>query len=348
MDHRIAGAWKGTGDAVRPPAIDPVHACPRFFALVAAVRRAKNLRFPPMEMRMSSRRSFLKLAGMAALSAPAAPLLAQAAAAPPPAIAAATDLAALEAASGGRLGVALLRAGDGAPRLAHREGERFPMASTFKFLLAAAVLARADAGALSLDRRLPVRAADLLAHAPATGRHVGRDLTVRDLCRGTMVWSDNPAANLLLPLVGGPEGLTAFLREHGDTVTECARYEPEVNRFAPGDPRDTSTPVAMAANLQRFALGDALAPASRAQLADWLIDNRTGDGRIRAGVPTDWRVGDKTGGTRGVSNDIALLWPPGGTPWLLACYLQGSPLPAEARDDVLRRAAELAVAAARA
>ncbi|MCD9030637.1 class A beta-lactamase [Luteimonas sp. Y-2-2-4F] len=295
---------------------------------------------------MSSRRSFLKLAGIAALSAPAAPLLAQAAAARPPSIAAAPDLAALKAASGGRLGVALLRAGGDAVRLGHRSGERFPMASTFKYLLAAAVLARADAGALSLDRRLPVREADMLAHAPATGRHVGRDLSVRDLCRGTMVWSDNPAANLLLPLIGGPAGLTAFLRERGDAVTHCARYEPEANRFAPGDTRDTSTPAAMAGNLQRFVLGDALSPASRAQLADWLIDNRTGDRRIRAGVAEGWRVGDKTGGADGVSNDIALLWPPGGgAPWLLACYLQGSPLDAEARDDVLRRAAELAIAA---
>ena len=170
---------------------------------------------------MSSRRSFLKLAGSTALAATAAPLLAHAAA-DLSAVEAAPDFAALEAASGGRLGVALLPAG-GALRAAHRADARFPMCSTFKCLLAAAVLAQADAGRLSLDRRIPVREADMIDHAPVTARHVGKDLTVRDLCRATMIWSDNPAANLLLPLVGGPAGLTAFLRAQGDTVTRCDR-----------------------------------------------------------------------------------------------------------------------------
>ncbi|MCD9027081.1 class A beta-lactamase [Luteimonas sp. BDR2-5] len=287
---------------------------------------------------MSSRRAFLKFAGTAALSATAAPLLARAAGA------AAPDFAALEAASGGRLGVALMRS-DGGIRAGHRADERFPMCSTFKYLLAAAVLARADAGRLSLDGRVPVRAADIIDHAPVTGRHVGKDVTVRDLCRATMIWSDNPAANLLLPLVGGPAGLTAFLRAHGDAVTHSDRYEPMMNRFVPGDPRDTSTPAAMAANLRRFVLGEALRPDARAQLGDWLIDNQTGDRRIRAGWPDGWRIGDKTGAATGISNDIAVLWPAdGGPPWLLACYLQGSPLEAAGRDDVLRQAALLASA----
>ncbi|MEN4903810.1 class A beta-lactamase [Luteimonas sp. TWI662] len=301
---------------------------------------------------MASRRALLKLAGLSALSLPMAALPAQARAAGagtrPDAIAAAPDLAALEAASGGRLGVALLRDGAWGVQFGHRVDERFPMASTFKALLASAVLARVDRGTLSLDQRLAVREADMLEHAPVTGRHVGRDLTVRDLCQATMVWSDNPAANLLLPLVDGPVGLTAFLRAAGDAVTVCARNEPLANVFAVGDPRDTTSPQAMAGNLQRFVLGDVLSPASRLQLTDWLIGNRTGDARIRAAAPAGWRVGDKTGGASGISNDIGVLWPAdGGRPWLLACYLQGSALDGAARDAVVRRASELALAYAR-
>jgi beta-lactamase class A len=223
------------------------------------------------------------------------------------------------------------------------------MCSTFKYLLAAAVLGHADRGELSLDRRLPMREEDMTAHAPVTGRHVGKDLSVRDLCRATMIWSDNPAANLLLPLVGGPPGLTRFLREHGDQVSRSDRYEPEMNLFAPDDPRDTSSPAAMAGSLRRFVLDDTLAPGSRAQLADWLIDNHTGDRRIRAGVPDGWRVGDKTGTGRaqdGIANDIAVLWPAtGGEAWLLTCFLEGaSGLDHAGRDEVLRRAAVLASA----
>lgn len=289
---------------------------------------------------MIDRRQFLALGGAACAGIAAVPLLARAVSAP-----AAAGFAALEAESGGRLGVCLWHPASGA-RFGQRMDERFPMCSTFKFLLAAAVLERAGRGALSLDQRVPVRAADLLAHSPVTARHVGKDLGVRDLCRATLTTSDNAAANLLLPLVGGPAGLTAFLRAQGDAVTLAARYEPDANRFAADDPRDTTSPAAMAGNLQRFVLGDALALAGRRQLADWLIDNETGDARLRAGLPPGWRVGDKTGSNgRDTSNDVAVLWPRrGGTPWVLAAFLQGSALDDAGRDGILRRVGERAAA----
>ena len=289
---------------------------------------------------MIDRRQFLALGGAACAGIAAVPLLARAVSAP-----AAAGFAALEAESGGRLGVCLWHPASGA-RFGQRMDERFPMCSTFKFLLAAAVLERAGRGALSLDQRVPVRAADLLAHSPVSARHVGKDLGVRDLCRATLTTSDNAAANLLLPLVGGPAGLTAFLRAQGDAVTLAARYEPDANRFAADDPRDTTSPAAMAGNLQRFVLGDALALAGRRQLADWLIDNETGDARLRAGLPPGWRVGDKTGSNgRDTSNDIAVLWPRrGGTPWVLAVFLQGSTLEDAGRDGILRRVGERAAA----
>lgn len=289
---------------------------------------------------MIDRRQFLALGGAACAGIAAVPLLARAVSAP-----AAAGFAALEAESGGRLGVCLWHPASGA-RFGQRMDELFPMCSTFKFLLAAAVLERAGRGALSLDQRVPVRAEDLLAHSPVTARHVGKDLGVRDLCRATLTTSDNAAANLLLPLVGGPAGLTAFLRAQGDAVTLAARYEPDANRFAMDDPRDTTSPAAMAGNLQRFVLGDALALAGRRQLADWLIDNETGDARLRAGLPPGWRVGDKTGSNgRDTSNDIAVLWPRrGGTPWVLAVFLQGSTLDDAGRDGILRRVGERAAA----
>lgn len=295
---------------------------------------------------MSDRRHFLRLgAGVSALAL-AGPVLAAAPAATDPAlavIAAAPDFAALEAASGGRLGVCLLDTAGGRVQ-GHRLHERFPMCSTFKALLAAAVLAQADQGRLSLDRRLQVRARDLLEHAPVTRRHVGKDLTVRDLCRATMVTSDNTAANLLLQAIGGPAAVTAFVRALGDDVTRLDRYEPELNLHAPGDPRDTSSPAAMAASLARVVAGEALAPASRQQLADWLVDNQTGDACLRAGLGPRWRVGDKTGSDgRSIRNDVAVLWPlAGGAPQVLAAFLEGARVGAAARDAVLAQAARLA------
>lgn len=294
---------------------------------------------------MFARRQFLTLSGAALASALLPVGLAGAAetTSAPAAPVTAADFAALEKASGGRLGVCLWNPGSGA-RYGHRMDERFPMCSTVKFPLSAAVLQDADAGQLSLDQRVPVQQSDILDHSPFTGRHVGKSMTVRDLCRATMIVSDNAAANLLLPLIGGPAGLTTFLRQHGDRVTVSARNEPELNRFAAGDPRDTTSPAAMAGNLQRFLLGDVLKDASRQQLADWLIDNQTGDARLRAGLPQGWRVGDKTGSNgRDTTNDIAVLWPlAGGTPWLLVSYLQGSPLDDGGRNDILRQVGALA------
>jgi len=289
---------------------------------------------------MIARRQFLKFGGAALAGAVAVPAFARVAAGVAP-MAATDEFAALEAQSGGRLGVCLWHPASGA-RFGHRMDERFPMCSTFKFPLAAAVLHAAGQGRLSLDRRVPVREADILGNSPVSERHVGRDMTVRDLCRATLTASDNTAANLLLPLVGEPAGLTAFLRGQGDAVTLVARYEPEVNRFALDDPRDTTSPAAMAGNLRRFVLGDALGQPSRQQLADWLLDNETGGERLRAGLPPGWQVGDKTGSNgHDATNDIAVMWPrDGGTPWIAAAYLQGSRLDDAGRNRILRRVGE--------
>lgn len=293
---------------------------------------------------MLSRRHFLQTSALALASSLAVPGLARSAPGPAAAtIATPADFAALEKASGGRLGVTLLDTRTG-KRVGHRQDERFPMCSTIKWMLAAAALHRAERQPGFLDERLPMRAEDLIDHAPTTRRHVGKDLSVRDLCRTTMVTSDNPAANLLLRHLGGPPALTAFMRSHGDAVTRSDRYEPELNRFTLGDPRDTTSPAASAASLQRFVLGDALRPASRQQLADWLIDNETGDATLRAGLGKRWRVGDKTGSNgKDTRNDIGVLWPlGGGTAWVLTAYLQGASVDSGQRDAVLARVAALA------
>ena len=298
---------------------------------------------------MRTRRGFLRGAALAGTALWLRPGALRAAAQPVvrPLAGLAEAFARIEAGSGGRLGVAL-HDGQGHRLAGQRDDERFPMCSTFKFLLAATVLQAVDQGRLRLDQRVPVAASDLLPHSPETALHVGtRGMSVAELCRATLIWSDNAAANLLLPWVGGPAGVTGFVRAGGDALTRHDRLEPEVNLFVPGDDRDTTTPAAMAGNLRRYLVGDVLSPASRAQLAAWLRDNRTGDDRLRAGLPAGWTVGDKTGSNgRDITNDIAIPWPPGGRePVFLAAYLQGATGPDEARDAALAAVAR-AVAAA--
>ncbi len=245
-------------------------------------------------------------------------------------------LAALEARAGGRLGVAVLDTGTGR-RLAHRAGERFPLCSTFKVLLAGAVLQRVDRGETQLDRRLPYGKADLLAYAPVTTAHVAEGgLTVGELCAAAVEVSDNTAANLLLRAFGGPAAVTAFLRTLGDPLTRLDRTEPALNEARPGDPRDTTTPAAMVGSLQALLLGPALKPESRARLEGWMAACTTGRGRLRAGLPPTWAVGDKTGsGARGTANDVAILRPPHRAPLLVAAYLTGSTVSDSGRDAIL-------------
>jgi len=253
-------------------------------------------------------------------------------------------LAAIEKASGGRLGVSILDTGSGA-KYGYRAGERFPMCSTFKLLAAALVLHRVDAGQEQLDRKVIVKASDIISHSPTTGQYVGsQGITIAQLCEATVTLSDNAAGNLLLESFGGPQGLTAYTRTLGDKVTRLDRNETSLNEAMPGDKRDTTTPDAMVSNIQKIALGSALSEASRKQMTQWLLDNKTGDNRLRALLPTGWRVGDKTGtGGHGSTNDVGILWPPGRASIVVAAYLTGTSRPIAQREATLAKVGELAV-----
>lgn len=242
----------------------------------------------------------------------------------------------IEAASGGHLGVAVLDTHDGAS-YEHRPNARFPMCSTFKLLAVGHVLARVDQKQERLDRRLPVRAADLVAYSPVTKpRAGGEPMSIAELCEAAITLSDNTAANLLLVSLGDPAGLTAYLRKLGDDRTRLDRNEPTLNTARPGDPRDTTTPAAMLASIRKIVLGDALSPASRAQITQWLVDNKTGATRLRAGLPPAWHVGEKTGsGANGTNNDVGVVWPTGRQPVLVTAYLTGSKQPAAVRERTL-------------
>jgi beta-lactamase class A len=278
----------------------------------------------------------LVCANLANSANPANPALVTAVTTMPPDL----RLVQLEAASGGRLGVAAFNTGDGR-QLLHRGDERFPFCSTFKMMLSAAVLAREPS---LLQQRLRYEKGELVAHSPITEQHLDDGMTVAELCAATIQYSDNAAANLLIRELGGPEALTDFARSIGDRHFRLDRLETSLNSAIPGDPRDTTTPAAMMASLQVLTLGEALAPAKRKILIDWLVGNTTGATRIRAGVPSHWRVGDKTGaGDYGTVNDIAILWPPGKAPIVLAVYLTQPGKDDKIRPEILGKAAKIVI-----
>lgn len=257
-------------------------------------------------------------------------------------------LAQIERNAQGRLGAALLDTGSGLA-LGWRQDERFAMCSTFKLSLAGWMLALVDQGKERLEARVQYPASALVEYSPASGPKagVGGGLTVGELCSAAVSLSDNTATNVLLARHGGPAALTAWLRSLGDAHTRLDRNEPTLNEAAVGDPRDTTTPLAMLQTMQKLVLGDAISPASRTTLQRWLVETSTGDKRLRAGAP-GWKVGDKTGtaGSSGTANDIGVLWPQdGGAPVLLTCYLTQSAAKPEQRDAAIAAVARCAVAA---
>ena len=234
------------------------------------------------------------------------------------------ELEAYERESGGKVGVYAENLATGA-KLAWRADERFVMCSTFKASLAACVLARVDRGEEKLDAMISYGKADLLDYAPAAKENLAAGaMSVTDMCKAIVEISDNTCANLLLARIGGPASLTSFWRSLGDTVSRLDHYEPELNRSPPGDPNDTTTPAAMVGNFRRLVIGDALSTKSRAQLTEWMVNCKTGANRLRGGLPSNWKIGDKTGNNgKDASGDIAVAWPKPDAPILIATYTQG-------------------------
>lgn len=233
----------------------------------------------------------------------------------------AARLAELERQTGARIGLAALNTGNGRS-LRWRQDERFLMCSSFKLSLAAAVLAKAGRGEEELDRLVTYGKDELLAVSPATTRNLATGMTVEALCEAAVIYSDNTAANLLMRIVGGSAGVTAFWRGLGDGTSRLDRIEPALN--LPDGDKDTTTPAAMLATLQRLTLGPGLLPAAREKLTGWMLRNTTGELMLRAGLPKDWRIGDKTGryaaGAYNAAIDLGIATPPGRKPILIAAF----------------------------
>lgn len=251
----------------------------------------------------------------------------------------AEEISELEHRSRGRLGVGLLNL-TSEDSVGHRLDERFGMCSTFKLALAAVILKEAQEGRLSLDSRVKYTADDMVFHAPVTSRFLERGyMTVAELAEATQKTSDNPAANLLLELIGGPAGFTDKLRRIGDETTRLDRYEPEMNLVPPGEVRDTTTPAAMARTVRHFFSGEYFSKENQQLLRKWMEETKTGLARLRAGFPSTWSTGDKTG--TGIAdsmpnkyNDIAVAWPDDGTPtFILTAYYEADDAYNEIREQ---------------
>lgn len=255
------------------------------------------------------------------------------------------DFGRLEREFDARLGVYAVDTATG-QEIAYRADERFAYASTHKALSVGAVLRQHSVG--ELNKKISYGREDLVSHSPVTEKHVDSGMTLRAVMGAAVRYSDNTAANLLFRELGGPAGLDAALREIGDTTTHVDRIETDLNRTTPGDIRDTSTPRALAESLRAFTTGNALTERKRAILNEMLRTNALTQDLIRAGVPTGWEVGDKSGAADyGTRNDIAIIWPPNRAPIMLAILSDRDTKEADYDDALIARATTVALNAFR-
>ncbi|RDW15820.1 class A beta-lactamase [Oceanobacillus arenosus] len=251
------------------------------------------------------------------------------------------EFAKLEETFDARLGVYAIDTGSGQV-ISYQEDERFAYTSTFKALASGALLQKNEIE--DLNKVITYTEDELITYSPVTEKHVDTGMTLREIIEAAVRYSDNTAGNLLLNELGGPEGFEEALREIGDEVTEADRFEPTLNTAVPGDSQDTSTPKAVATSLKEFAVSDLLSEEKRAIFNDWLSGNATGDKLIRAGVPDDWKVGDKSGaGGYGTRNDIAVIWPPDREPIVIAILSSRDTEDATYDDALIAEAAKVVV-----
>lgn len=246
------------------------------------------------------------------------------------------EVSRLEKELGGRMGVWVLDTGS-REVWSHRDSERFPICGLYKLLACGALLARADEGRVDLQSTIAVNPAELLPMSPVTMQDVGsRRWSLEQLCEAALTQNDHTAGNLILTRVGGPAGLTDFMRAQGDSVSRSDRPSPAVMDVQEGDPRDTTTPRAMGEHLRSLLFGEALSPPSRRLLTSWLLANRTGEGRLRAQLPRGWVVADKTAvGRHGSLNDLAIVWPPNHRPLIASVFVTATKAPLERRNEAI-------------
>lgn len=222
-------------------------------------------------------------------------------------------------------------------KLWHYNGDaRFPLMSTFKVLACAKLLVDVEKGIQRFNTSTMITKSDLIYWSPITKHMIGEKMSLKQACSATMTMSDNTAANIVLTGINGPKALTQFLRDIGDNVTRLDRIEPQLNQALKDDKRDTTSPSAMVKTLHTLLFGNVLTAPSKAQLTQWMIDNKVTGSLLRSVLPKPWSIADRSGaggfGSRAIA---AIVWSEKQTPLIIAIYLTQTEATKAERDKAI-------------
>jgi len=221
----------------------------------------------------------------------------------------------------------------------YRGDERFPLNSTYKTFSCAALLAKVDEKSLSLDQSVSISKEMLVTYSPITEKSLSpQTMTFGEVCRAAVSYSDNTAANVVFDAIGGTTGFNSYMRSIGDDQTRLDRKEPELNDATPGDERDTTTPNDIVSSLRKILLGNGLSVSSRNVLTQWMLDDQVAGALLRASLPSNWKIADKTGaGGYGSRSIVAVIWPPSKQPVVVGIYVTQTKASLQASNEAIAR-----------
>ena len=290
------------------------------------------------------------------------------------------EIARLEPLSGGLVGVGIWHL-ESDEQLVFRPGQTFPMASSYKIPVAVQLLRRVEAGELRLDSMVTLTAADIHPGSGTISRLLddpGVALSALNLLELMMLISDNSATDVCIRLAGGPEAINAMMRQNGieglsvdrPTLALIANYigldwapgknssMPEFRKAAEAlneadsemaksgfskDPRDQSTPGAMALLLAKIWKGELLNSEHTELLLDVMYRCETGNNRLKGVLPPGTRVAHKTGTIGGTTNDVGIIdLPMGRGHVIVAAFVRDSEIEVERREEVIAHIARAA------
>lgn len=215
--------------------------------------------------------------------------------------------------------------------------QRFPLDSTVKSIACANVLAKVDAKKISLNHSMIVTEKNIVTYSPVAKNYINKPFTLEKACEAANEYSDNTGANFAILSGGGPEGLTAFMRSIGDTVTRSDRYEPELTINPVDDLRDTTTPNTMSLSIKNILTGDVLSNASKDQLKKWMINNKVADNMLRASLPKGWEIADRSGASDyGIRGIASMVWSNNHEPVFISIYVRKGDSSLDERSEVIR------------
>ena len=237
-----------------------------------------------------------------------------------------------------RIGMAVMDTARGSS-WQYRGDERFPLNSTHKTFTCAALLSKAEKQPHLMSQEVSISKEMLVSYSPIAEKSLAPDtITFDRLCQAAVSYSDNTGANLAFDAIGGSAGFSAFMHSLGDVQTRLDRKEPELNEATPGDPRDTTTPIAITRSLKKILLDDGLPASAQATVKQWMLDDQVAGALLRSALPADWKIADKTGaGGHGSRSIIAVIWPPARQPLVVSIYITETKAPMAESNQAIAR-----------